>query len=91
VGKLTDAAIRAARVPGYYGDGDGLFLRVGKIGAASWIVRVQKAGRRRDIGLGSLSKVPLELARERARIVRRRIEAGLDPKEGLRVPAMAQQ
>jgi integrase len=43
------------------------------------VVRVQKAGRRRDFGLGSFSKVPLSLARERAAEVRAQVESGLDP------------
>jgi len=48
-------------------------------GAASWVLRVQKIGKRRDIGLGSAKKVGLSLARERADEARRQIEAGLDP------------
>ncbi|ANU08457.1 Prophage CP4-57 integrase [Paraurantiacibacter namhicola] len=79
VGNLTATAVKAANAPGRYGDGDGLFLLVGKGGAKSWIVRIQKDGRRRDIGLGSASKVPLKLARERAGEVREQIEVGIDP------------
>jgi integrase len=54
-------------------------LLVGGSGSKSWVVRVQKDGRRRDIGLGSAAKVPLKLARERATMVRSQIEAGVDP------------
>ena len=79
MGNLTATAVKAASEPGRYGDGDGLFLLVGKRGGKSWMVRVQKNGRRRDIGLGSASKVPLKLARERAIAVREQIEAGIDP------------
>ena len=79
MGKLTATSVKAARNPGRYGDGDGLFLFVGRGGAKSWIVRVQKDGRRRDIGLGSASKVGLALARERAALVRSQVEVGLDP------------
>ena len=79
MGKLTATAVRAASEPGRYGDGDGLFLLIGKRGGKSWMVRVQKNGRRRDIGLGSASKVPLKLARERATEVRQQIESGIDP------------
>ena len=79
MGNLTATAVKAASEPGRYGDGDGLFLLVGKRGGKSWMVRVQKNGRRRDIGLGSASKVPLKLARERAGAVREQIEAGIDP------------
>lgn len=79
MGRLTAVALAKAKLPGRYGDGDGLFLLVGKSGAKSWIVRVQKDGKRRDIGLGSESKVPLKLARERAATVRSQIEVGIDP------------
>lgn len=79
MGSLTATAVKAANEPGRYGDGDGLFLLVGKHGGKSWIVRIQKDGRRRDIGLGSAAKVPLKLARERAAAVRSQIEVGIDP------------
>ncbi|CCA93379.1 integrase arm-type DNA-binding domain-containing protein [Novosphingobium sp. PP1Y] len=79
MGKLTATAVKAATNPGRYSDGDGLFLLVGPTGARSWIVRVQKDKKRRDFGLGSAAKVPLALARERARTVRSQIEAGIDP------------
>lgn len=79
MGKLTAATVKAAKVPGRYGDGDGLFLLVGRSGSKSWVVRVQKDHRRRDIGLGSASKVSLSLARDRAAVVRSQIEAGIDP------------
>lgn len=79
MGRLTAVAIKNATKPGRYGDGQGLFLVVGKSGSKSWIVRVQKHGRRRDIGLGGASKVPLKLARERATLIRSQIEVGIDP------------
>jgi integrase len=79
MGKLTPVGVKAASKPGRYGDGDGLFLLVSRSGSKSWMVRVQKDGRRRDIGLGSISKVPLKLARERAAIARSQVEAGIDP------------
>lgn len=79
MGKLTAAAVKAAKEPGRYGDGDGLYLVIAKRGGKSWIVRVQKGGRRRDIGLGSAKKVSLKLARERAAEVRSQVEVGIDP------------
>ena len=79
MGDLTATGVKAASEPGRYGDGDGLFLLVGKRGGKSWMVRIQKDGRRRDIGLGSASKVPLKLARQRASEVREQVEAGIDP------------
>ncbi|MCL6741765.1 tyrosine-type recombinase/integrase [Sphingomonas sp. RB56-2] len=80
MGKLTATGVRAAlSKPGRHMDGDGLFLVVGARGSASWVVRVQKGGRRRDFGLGSARKVGLSLARTRAAEVRSQVEAGLDP------------
>jgi integrase len=79
MGKLSTTGVGAATRPGLLGDGDGLFLVVGKSGSKSWIVRVQKHGRRRDIGIGSASKVPLSKARDRARQIREWVEDGLDP------------
>jgi len=79
VGKLTATGVKALRAAGSYGDGDGLFLIISNSGASSWMVRAQKNGRRRDIGLGSAKKVTLATARDRAARVRSQIEAGLDP------------
>jgi integrase len=79
MGKLTATAVKAAKSAGRYGDGDGLFLLVGPTGSKSWVVRVQKEKKRRDIGLGGASKVSLTLARERAAKVRSQVEAGIDP------------
>jgi hypothetical protein len=79
MGRLSASAVKAAKLPGRYGDGDGLYLLVGRSGSRSWVCRVQKDGRRRDIGLGSVKKVSLALARERAAKVRSQIEAGIDP------------
>lgn len=79
MGSLTATAVKAANAPGRYGDGEGLFLLVGNGGSKSWMVRIQKDGRRRDIGLGGASKVPLKLARERAAVIRSQVEVGIDP------------
>jgi integrase len=78
--KLTATAVKAAlSKPGRHSDGDGLILAVGARGSGSWMVRVQKDGKRRDIGLGAASKVTLSQARTRAAEVRSQVEAGIDP------------
>lgn len=79
MGKLSVSAVKAASRPGRLGDGDGLFLVIHPGGSKSWVCRVQKNGNRRDFGLGSTSKVPLSLARDRAREIRTQMEMGLDP------------
>lgn len=52
---------------------------MGRTGAKSWVVRVQKDRRQRDISLGSAAKVSLKLARERAALVRSQVEVEIDP------------
>jgi len=67
MGKLTANEVKAAlSQPGTYNDGDGLFLKVSKTGGASWLLRVQHEGKRRDIGLGSAKLVTLAGARAKA-------------------------
>ncbi|HAD18366.1 MAG TPA: integrase [Erythrobacter sp.] len=75
MGKLTAVAVKAALAnPGTYQDGDGLFLKVGKTGSASWLVRLQQDGKRRDIGIGSAKLVTLADAREKANELRKAIK-----------------
>ena len=76
---LTALKIRNLKEPGRYSDGDGLILVLSGPGRGSWIVRVQSAGKRRDVGLGSLEHVSLAEAREAAMATRKQIRAGLDP------------
>jgi integrase len=76
--KLTAIGIRNLKQPGRYSDGNGLILDIGKSGRGSWIVRVQVDGRRRDIGLGSLSSLSLGQARDAAAQLRRDAKAGID-------------
>src|SRR3546814_9330284 len=57
--KLTAFAIKAAMTrPGTYQDGDGLFLKVNKKGGAYWPLRLQRDGKRQDIGLAAPSCFP---------------------------------
>ncbi len=75
MGKLSAVAVKAALAnPGTYQDGDGLFLKVGKSGAASWLVRLQQDGKRRDIGLGSAKLLTLAEARGKAGQLRKAIK-----------------
>ncbi|QLC20755.1 tyrosine-type recombinase/integrase [Parasphingopyxis sp. CP4] len=79
MGSLNTTRIRAIREPGRYVDGDGLMLNVTKSGSKSWVMRIQKNGRRRDFGLGSLKDVTLSEARQLARDYRRMVKNGFDP------------
>ena len=80
MGRLTANEVKASlSKPGTYQDGDGLFLKVDRRGGASWTLRVQHAGKRRDIGLGSAGMVTLANARAKAAEARRAVrEEGRD-------------
>lgn len=52
--RLTARKVEHAKA-GRYTDGEGLMLYVSPSGGRSWVLRVQVSGRRREIGLGSVS------------------------------------
>ena len=94
MGKLTALQIRNLKEPGRYGDGDGLALVLTSHNKGYWVLRSTIKGRRRDIGLGSLSLVSLKEARESAFDMRRDIQRGIDPiaerrKQEIKVPTFA--
>jgi len=71
----SDDEIRQA-TSGIHGYGDGLYLRVKPSGAKSWVLRVQKDGKREDVGLGGYPIVGLREAREKALSLRRAAKYG---------------
>ncbi|MFN3263219.1 MAG: tyrosine-type recombinase/integrase [Pikeienuella sp.] len=77
--KLTAAKVRALESPGMYGDGGGLYLCVGSGDARSWILRTMVHGKRRELGIGSASLIPLAEAREAAQALRKVARQGGDP------------
>jgi integrase len=79
MGILTAAKVKSLTEPGRYSDGDGLMLKVKPGGTKSWVLRVQIAGKRRDIGLGSTKAVSLAEARQAADEMRRKLARGIDP------------
>lgn len=73
--KMTAVSVKAAMTtPGTHQDGHGLFLKVTKTGSASWILRIQRDGKRRDIGIGSAKLITLAVAREKAADLRRAVK-----------------
>ncbi|MGB3794737.1 MAG: integrase arm-type DNA-binding domain-containing protein [Alteraurantiacibacter sp.] len=78
MGNLTASGIKNLKKPGRYSDGEGLILKFRGSGKGSWILRVQKKGKRQDIGLGKLSEVNLSQARTAARKLRKDFHAGVD-------------
>jgi hypothetical protein len=62
-----------------HADGGNLYLRVGPTGAKLWVFRFQRDDRRRDMGLGPVSIIPLAEARETVIDLRRGLRKGIDP------------
>ena len=82
-GRHPDKALSAAFVrsapPGRHADGNGLYLFVQPTGTRSWVQRFVIRGRRRELGLGAATLVPLAKAREQALANRMLARSGGDP------------
>lgn len=76
--KAVEKIVRSG-LPGMTNDGDGLYLKLGRGGRASWIFRYKLAGKSRDMGLGRHSEVSLAAAREKAAEARKLSRSGVDP------------
>ncbi|EHA16354.1 site-specific integrase [Halomonas sp. HAL1] len=84
MGKLTTKGVQKLireSKPALTNDGDGLYLKIGKSGGASWIYRFRWNGKLRDMGLGSCSETPLSEARELTANNRKLVKQGTDPLE----------
>lgn len=81
---LSAAFVRGVNRPGKYFDGQGLFLKVAPSGAKRWVQRINIRGKRREIGLGGLSLMSLQEARETALENRKLARAGGDPLQAKR-------
>lgn len=81
INRLNGKKVPGMREPGLYADGAGLYLRIDQTGSRRWVYIFYRAGRRREMGLGSLEVVKLTDARAAAEKVRAEIKAGLDPIE----------
>ena len=85
MGKLNSIALTKAKLPGYYGDGDGLWLQIAKGGSKSWVFRFTLNGKRREMGLGPLHTIGLADARKRAQECRLLVFDRIDPIEKRRL------
>lgn len=82
--RLSARKVQTLTEPGRFADGDGLYLVVDDSGAKRWVLIYRLAGRRREMGLGALNRVPLARARESAAEARILIAGGVDPIEARR-------
>src|SRR6516225_1354713 len=81
INRLTARKVETVKTPGYLKDGGGLFLQVGETGSKSWIFEFRFAGRRREMGLGSLERVSLSEARAQRDACNQMLRAHNDPIE----------
>lgn len=77
--QLTALKVKRLSRPGYYADGGGLYLSISASQAKSWIYRYSKDGRRREMGLGSISRISLADARALAAGASSVLASGADP------------
>jgi integrase len=78
---LTTKQVARLREAGRYHDARGLYLQISESGARSWLLRFERDGRERMMGLGSAHDFSLEQARERASAARRLLADNVDPIE----------
>ncbi|MEJ7776462.1 MAG: integrase arm-type DNA-binding domain-containing protein [Sphingomicrobium sp.] len=83
---VTDKAIASAK-PGVYTVEPNLILRVSNSGSKAWVFRYSKAGKIKQIGLGSYpASRSLKAARDLADEMRLDVEHGREPVERVRPP-----
>jgi integrase len=83
--RLNSLQAQKMKKVGLHADGGGLYLSVsqgtGDYFNRSWIFRFERRGKRRDMGLGSLTTWTLAEARDMARECRQLVAQGIDPLE----------
>ena len=82
VRRLSAKEIAGLDIPGKYGDGDGLQLRIDTAGGTvrrRWIYRYTFRDKRREMGLGGFPDINLSRARELRDKAKLDLRSGLDP------------
>jgi integrase len=78
--RLTARTVQTLKAEGRHADGGGLYLTIGN-GGKSWIFlyRDRVTGRLREMGLGAVTAIPLQEARQSAAAARKLLHGGIDP------------
>jgi integrase len=79
--KLKPTAIAKIKKPGYYGDGDNLWLQVRANGGKSWVFRYTFGGKAKMLSFGLVGLLGADEARELAVQARKDVSNGIDPGE----------
>ena len=78
---LTAKKVVRAKTPGRIHDAHGLYLQIRNANNKSWLLRFERGGVERWLGLGPVHVFSLKEARERARKARQLLADGIDPIE----------
>jgi hypothetical protein len=73
---LTARKCETIKEPGYYADGQNLYLQVSKALSKSWLFIYKFQGRKHEVGLGGYPDILLAVAREGAARWRKVLIAG---------------
>jgi integrase len=76
---LTAKKVEREKKSGRYHDGHGLYLQIKNANNKSWLLRFERGGRERWLGLGPTHIYSLKQAREKARDARALLHEGIDP------------
>lgn len=79
VAKVDSLKHSGKRSPDLHCDGDGLYLKVQKSGAKSWLYRFKLNGVPREMGLGTYPAFSLATARTNAEEQRKLVQQSIDP------------
>jgi Arm DNA-binding domain len=61
INKLSARAVETLKAPGRYSDGGNLYLSISDNGGRRWVFMYRRAGKQREMGLGSASRAGISL------------------------------
>jgi hypothetical protein len=78
--RLTQARAEKLSNPGWYPDGQNVYLQVNSLSSKSWVFRYSVKWKETRLGLGSYPQISIARAREKAAELRSLLQEGVDLK-----------
>jgi hypothetical protein len=78
--RLTQAWAEKLSNPGWYPDGQNVYLQVNSLSSKSWVFRYSVKWKETRLGLGSYPQISIARAREKAAELRSLLQEGVDLK-----------